>query len=460
MKRLFFFPVVLCLLASDANGQPGRVLTFDEALRIARATHPQLQVAHAQSEVADARAYESRAALLPQVTGNASYQRTTNNSPSGGGSNTSSTGSSTATGTGSNTATSTGTTTSPGATGSNHSSFDTSNLFQFRVTATQLIYDFGQTTGKWKAAKVTARSQLDSEARTAQQVVYNLRAAYYNAAATYALVKVAQDGLANQEAHLAQAQGFVQAGTQPEIALAQALTNRATARVLLINAQNGHDVAKAQLNQAMGVEGPIDYEVEVPVVEPVADEDKSTDELLSMAMKARPDLQALADQIRAQEFTIGATKGGYYPALSASTALSDVGPAPDNLAWNWYGMLSLSWPIFGGGITNQQVREARATISVLRGQYEIQRQQVRLDLEQARLAVRAAKASEEATHEAAVNAREQLRLAEGRYQAGVGNMIELGDSQVAMTTAAAQEVQAHFSLATARAQLLLALGQP
>jgi outer membrane protein len=96
---------------------------------------------------------------------------------------------------------------------------------------------------------------------------------------------------------------------------------------------------------------------------------------------------------------------------------------------------------------------------VLRGQYEIQHQQIRLDLEQARLAVRAAKASEEATHEAAVNAREQLRLAEGRYQAGVGNMIELGDSQVAMTTASAQEVQAHFSLATARAQLVLALGQ-
>ena len=459
MKRLLFFPVALCLLASDANGQPGRVLTFDEAMRIARATHPQLQVAHAQSEVADARAYESRAALLPQVTGNASYQRTTNNSPSGGGSNTSSTGSSTATGTGSNTATSTATTTSPGATGSNHSSFDTSNLFQFRVTASQLIYDFGQTTGKWKAAKVTARSQLDSEARTAQQVVYNLRAAYYNAAATYALVKVAQDGLANQEAHLVQAQGFVRAGTQPEIALAQALTNRATARVALITAQNGHDVAKAQLNQAMGVDGPIDYEVEVPAVQAVAEEDKSTDELLALAMKARPDLQALADQIQAQEYTIGATRGAYYPALGATMSLSDSGPALDNLAWNWYGMLSLTWQFFGGGITDYQVREARATASVLRGQYEIQRQQIRLDLEQARLAVRAAKASEEATHEAVVNAREQLRLAEGRYQAGVGNMIELGDSQVAMTTVAAQEVQAHFNLATARAQLVLALGQ-
>jgi outer membrane protein len=457
MKRLLFLIVAVGWLAQPAHAQQGRVLTFDEALRIARATHPQLQVAHAQSEVADARAYESRAALLPQVSGTASYQRTTNNFPSGGSSVGTNTG--TATGTGTATNTGTGTTTSTGTTGSNHGSFDTSNYFQFRVTASQLIYDFGQTTGKWNAAKTTARSQSDSESRTAQQVSFNVRAAYYNAAATYALVKVAQDGLTNQEAHLVQAQGFVRAGTQPEIALAQALTNRATARVQLITAQNAHDVAKAQLNQAMGVEGPIDYQVEVPVVDPVPGEDKSTDELLPTAIKARPDLQALADQIRAQEFTIGATRGGYYPGLSAIMSLSDAGPAVDNLAWNWYGMLSLTWPIFGGGITNEQVREARATAIVLRGQYEIQHQQIRLDLEQARLAVRAAKASEEATHEAAVNAREQLRLAEGRYQAGVGNMIELGDSQVAMTTASAQEVQAHFSLATARAQLVLALGQ-
>ena len=455
MKRFVFFPVVLCLLASAARAQPGRVLTFEEALRIARATHPQLQVAHAQSEVADARAYESRAALLPQVNGTAYYERTTNNQPSGGSSAGTNTVISTATGT----ATSTATTIGSGTGGSSHGSFDTSNYFRFGVTASQLIYDFGQTTGRWNAAKTAARSQLDSEVRTAQQVSYNVRAAYYNAAATYALVKVAQDGLTNQEAHLVQAQGFVRAGTQPEIALAQALTNRATARVQLITAQNAHDVAKAQLNQAMGVEGPIDYEVEVPAVEPVADEDKSTDELLPTAIKARPDLQALADQIKAQEYTISATKGGYYPGLSAITSLSDGGPAVDNLAWNWYGMLQLSWPIFGGGITNEQVREARATISVLRGQFEIQRLQIRLDLEQARLAVRAAKASEEATHEAVVNAREQLRLAEGRYQAGVGNMIELGDAQVAMTTAAAQEVQAHFGLATSRAQLLLALGQ-
>ncbi len=80
-------------------------------------------------------------------------------------------------------------------------------------------------------------------------------------------------------------------------------------------------------------------------------------------------------------------------------------------------------------------------------------------LEQALLGVRAARSSVQAATEAEANAREQLRLAEGRYQAGAGSIIELGDAQVAATSAAATEVQARFDLATARARLLLALGR-
>ncbi len=59
-----------------------------------------------------------------------------------------------------------------------------------------------------------------------------------------------------------------------------------------------------------------------------------------------------------------------------------------------------------------------------------------------------------------MNARLRLKLAEGRYEAGVGSAIELGDAQVALTHAGAQRVQAQFNLSTARAQLLAALGRP
>ncbi|HEX2660527.1 MAG TPA: TolC family protein, partial [Polyangia bacterium] len=88
-----------------------------------------------------------------------------------------------------------------------------------------------------------------------------------------------------------------------------------------------------------------------------------------------------------------------------------------------------------------------------------QRQQIRLEIEQARLGIRAAQALGAASEDALVNARDRLRLAEGRYQAGVGNIIELGDAQLAQTAAAAQRVQADYQLFTARAQLLKALGR-
>jgi len=73
--------------------------------------------------------------------------------------------------------------------------------------------------------------------------------------------------------------------------------------------------------------------------------------------------------------------------------------------------------------------------------------------------VRGAKAGGVAADEAIANAREQLRLAEGRYAGGLGNAIELGDAQIAFTGAAAQAVQARYNLATARAQLAAALGK-
>jgi outer membrane protein len=60
---------------------------------------------------------------------------------------------------------------------------------------------------------------------------------------------------------------------------------------------------------------------------------------------------------------------------------------------------------------------------------------------------------------ALVNARERLRLAEARYQTGIGNAIELGDAQLAVTNAGVQKLQAEFQLGVARAQLMKALGQ-
>ena len=153
------------------------------------------------------------------------------------------------------------------------------------------------------------------------------------------------------------------------------------------------------------------------------------------------------------------TRDEHWPSLGVTTGLTDNGGGLDRLALNWTGALTLSVPIFLGGSVSAQTRQQEALLAGARAQLDQQHQQVRLEIEQARLGLRAAKGLVEATQDALANTRDRLRLAEGRYQTGVGNIIELGDAQVAATAAAAPYVQAQYQVFTARAQLLKALGQ-
>jgi outer membrane protein len=270
---------------------------------------------------------------------------------------------------------------------------------------------------------------------------------------------VADESLRNTQRHLNQIQGFVTAGTRPEIDVVQARADVSNARVLLINAQNAWETSRVQLNAAMGViSGDTDYDLADDPAPVVQGEDDPSDALLQEAEKNRPEIASQQDQIHALQLGVRALEAQYLPALSGNAGFTQQGPRIDQLSWGASVGLSLSWNIFQGYLTRNEVLEAEANLANAVAQLDLLRQQLRVDVDAARLAVRAAKALITASQEALVNARERLRLAEQRYQVGVGSSIELGDAQVAVTQTAAQAVQADDRLAVARAQLVRALG--
>jgi len=415
---------------------PRRVLTLAEAVATARDKQPQIRQASAATRAGVARADETLSALLPQVSGTGTYERTTANYSL-----------------------------RPGALPSSvtpsqsSESWTTFNYFNLGVTANQLLYDFGQASSRWKSARANASSLRESEKTTMAVVIFGVRNAFFQARAAKELVVVASETLANQKKHMTQTEGFVEVGTQAPIALAQARTDVANARVQLISAENGYETARATLNQAMGVEGSIDYDVSDEHEPAIEGEDATTDVLLGEAVKNRPELSALMNQVAAQELTVRSLQGSYAPSLGLEATYTEAGIQASSLTWNAAALLNLSVPIFLGGLTPAQIREAKANVDVSRAQMDLERQQVRLDVEQARLAVRAAKSLVDAAAEALVNAKDLLSLAEGRYETGLGSIIELGDAQVALTAAEQQSVQADYTLAQARAQLVKALGR-
>ena len=427
---------ILCLAVASA-GQPSTDrLTLEEALAIARARQPDLRRARSDAIAARARSRQALAGLLPQLSGVAQYQRTTANFAARPG------------------------TIPPGLLGTQASTFETFNFFSAGITASQLIYDFGRTWDQLGSAEALARASESTRQATAVIVARQVRVAFFDARAARALVRVAAESLDNQQRHMAQIQGFVEVGTRPEIDLAQARTDLANARLQLINANNTYATARAELARTLGVDRTLSVEVADDGMPALPEESLGAEALIHIALSSRPEVAALQQQIRAQSLTLSSVEGSYGPQISASTSFTEAGSELDALAWNWDVTVAMTWALYEGGRTRAQAREASANLERAHAELASLRLSVRVEVERARLAILAAKASAIASAEAAESAMERLRLAEGRYETGVGDVIELGDARLALANAKAQQVQTEYDLSSARATLLSTLGQP
>jgi outer membrane protein len=426
MRRLVVTVALLALALAagpKAGAQEARTVTLARALELARANQPDTKVSRGAAIGAHASADQVRAARQPQLSADASY--------------------------------------SAGADTRTGKARDPSQSVSVGLTGRWLLWDFGVTSARIAGADASA-SSLDASATKAElDLALDVRTAYFAARAAKALVEVAKADVANEEKHVQQIEAFVEVGRRPEIDKYQARTQLANARVTLIQRENDYDVARAQLARAMGDPAHSEFDIGDDVMAAVDGEDGSDDALYAQAIRSRPDLVALEDSRRASQAELDGAHGAYLPALSASAGLDSTPFQTHTTAdpyWGWNVGLTLSWDIFDGGARAAVIRGAEADVMVADARRESLAQNVRVEVRQARLAVRAAKASRAAADEVATNAKKQLELAEGRYAEGVGNAIELGDAQVAMSAAAAQVVSADYNLSTARAQLLHALG--
>jgi outer membrane protein len=397
---------------------PASPLTLDEAVRLAEANQPALRAARADVRAGEARTAQARSALLPRLDASAQAARQ----------------------------------------GEVRSVFGDVNRFTASLGAEQLLWDFGQTTGRVAAARALERADDAALREAGLAVVAQVRDAFALALARDALLAVARGTLDNQLRRAGSVQAFVEVGSRPESDLAQARSEVAQARLAVVDAESQVALARAQLHRALGLDGTPDYALAPATVAAVAGEDGPAGPLAERMLANRPALQGAAERVRAQERSAGAARGARWPRLGAFASANAAGPRPDRTDGAWAAGVTLSWTLFDGGLVRAQVREADAALASLRAQEETARQDARLELEQLLANVRGAKAALAATGEAVAAARERLRLASARYESGAGTLLEVNDAEVAVATAAGQGVEAEYRLAQSRARLVEVLG--
>ncbi len=410
----------------------GQKLTLDEAIELALKNHPAIKEYKERSLSAKAQIGISRANLLPQVSNTSSYYygnsvpSSSLNIPSG-----------------------------IGQFGTGRGEISDFVVHSFQVN--QLLYDFGKTLGQVGQSKALYDVSKMDLANIRQQVVLDVKTAFFGYLAAERAVMVTEDNLRLNEDLVRQAQGFYQVGTKAKIDVTTAEANLYTAQSDLITARNNLQVAQVTLMTALGLKS---WPYQGLLYKP-----DTRAKLLNLndakekALEDRPDYQKNRFQQKANEQSIRTAKAGYFPTLYSQGLQNTQGKPYGDMRGTWSLSVNASIPIFEGFATKYSVQQARANLRATQSNAEVLRQDINKQVEQSYLNAQAAAEKIRATEKGKEAAKENWDLAQGRYKAGVGSIIEVTDAQVKFFNAELSYIRSVYDFKVAEAQLEKAVGK-
>ncbi|NLA90498.1 MAG: TolC family protein [Synergistaceae bacterium] len=322
------------------------------------------------------------------------------------------------------------------------------------LSVSKLISDSGKTALERKSQLLSVEGATESQRETLLSVRIGVKEAYWGLLLAMRKRDQAEESVMNYGRHLEKATGFYEAGAKAKFDVTKAEVDLSNARIDLLSAESGLDTARAALSRAVGADldhaRPLSDFME-PIIIP------GEDLALSRAMEDRPDVRSARFKTEAGRLVISIAAKGNAASLSVtgSARLSGTGlPPDDNLSVG----LSLSVPVFDGGATKYKVAEARASAEGLDATLKKLEQTVIYEVRSALLAVKEAEARIGAAELLVRQARENLDLAEGRYEMGVGNALEVADGLLSFNSARVSRYQALHDYSKAVATLEKTLG--
>ena len=200
---------------------------------------------------------------------------------------------------------------------------------------------------------------------------------------------------------------------------------------------------------ASGVAGPI--EMSRAVAEP--------DRYIAVALKTRPDLRSAEDRTKFLNFISETERRGTLPSLSLSaTHTRTLDPSVNQRDKSTTATAFLSFPIFDSGITRARVAAAKEDERQAQLAVEQIGLAVGLQVRQALVRLENAQQTLEVARKTVEQASEALRIAEVRYEAGEGILLDITDAQLSLTQAKQAVVAARYDYLAAYADLQFAVG--
>lgn len=295
-----------------------------------------------------------------------------------------------------------------------------------QISLSQTIFDFGKTLTKVVIQKELYKATESQDRDTILNILFNVKSAYFNLLKAKKQKETAEEVLKQAQRHLELAKGFYEVGLKPRIEVTKAEVELSNAKLNLIIAERGLRQALLNLKVAMGVVDIPDFEIKE---EEYAIRKIDERESINLAIERNPQLQALRFNKQASLYSEDLIRKEYLPTIVGTGRYAYTGESfPLDRGWSL--LLQINLPIFTGWSTTYKLKQAKSDFAFYHYREESLRQQIISQLKNLFVQLKEAFQRIDTLKIALKQAKENLDLAMGRYEVGVGSSIEVVDAIV------------------------------
>jgi outer membrane protein len=416
-------PAPVSLVSPASSASP--ILTLAQAESIAIVNQPRILAAQLRSRAAAQRIREARSGLFPTIAFNATGAAVADS----------------------------GTATAAGAL----TTSSISDRFAYGGNLVQMVTDFGRTSALIGSERSLAEAQKDQATLTGAQIRLNVRSAYFQVMGAEAVLHAAQEARGNRQLILRQINALAQGQLRSTLDVSFAGVLESEAELAVVQAESSVQQQRVHLASAMGQSQPITATLAEEALPPELPPDPST--FLARAMAQRADLSAAISQQHAADRFADSEQRLSYPTLNALGAAGQIPYHDRTLQGNYAAAgFNLNIPVFNGGLFAARRNEAALEASARSRDVEEVKLEVNEQVQDQWYQANEAFRSLDVSARLVAQNKEALRLAQARYEAGLGSIVELNEAQLSETSAEITAAGANYTYLTRRAELDYAAG--
>ncbi|MFN6481680.1 MULTISPECIES: TolC family protein [unclassified Nostoc] len=329
-----------------------------------------------------------------------------------------------------------------------------STSFSGQAQLSYNIYTSGRVQASVRAAEEQVRFNELAVETQSETIRLNVATDYYNLQQADEQVRISQSAVVNSEASLRDAEALERAGVGTRFDVLRSQVNLANAQQNLTNARSQQAIARRQLATRISLPQSINISAADPV-QLAGLWNPTLEQSIVLAYQNRPELQQQLAQRNTYEQQRRQALAELGPQVSLVASYDLLDQFNDNVSvtdgYSFGVRATLS--LFDGGAAKARADQSRANIAIAETQFAEQRNQIRFQVEQAYSTQQSSLANVQTANTALEQAREALRLARLRFQAGVGTQTDVINSENDLTQAEGNRVTAILDYNRALAQL-------